>query len=52
VALGVGAYLVIRGSQTAEPPKKPERASVPRGAPVRASLTPSFGGLQLQGEFQ
>lgn len=52
VALGVGAYLVIRGSQTAEAPKKPERASVPRGAPVRASLTPSFGGLQLQGEFQ
>lgn len=52
VALGVGAYLVIRGSQAAEPPKKPERASVPRGAPVRASVTPSFGGLQIQGEFQ
>jgi hypothetical protein len=52
VALGVGAYLVIRGSQTLEPPKKVERASAPRREGVRASLTPSFGGLQLQGEFQ
>lgn len=52
VALGVGAYLVIRGSQTSEPPKKVERASAPGRGGVRASLSPSFGGLQLRGEFQ
>lgn len=51
VALGVGAYLVIRGSQASEPPKKVERASAPGRGGVRASLSPSLGGLQLRGEF-